>query len=129
VMSTMMNRFKQFRNGFKLPGYGVEFSRRGLKISRRRTLWDRVSYYAERQPLLFVGALLVTTFVLVLVLRGLFGEEDDGSQRNGEYSTGGVGATEGQVQRSQMPTEALRSGESSTTGAAYGFDPQSITPG
>jgi hypothetical protein len=128
-MNSVMNRFKQLSNGFKLPGYGVEFSRRGLKISRRRTLWSRVSSYAERQPLLLVGALLVTAFVLVLVLRSLFGEEDDDAQHNGEHSTRGVGATEGQVQRSQMPTEALRSGEPSTPGAAYEFDPQSITPG
>ena len=128
----MMNRIKQLRNGFKLPGYGVEFSRRGLKISRRRTLWDQVSYYAERQPLLFVGALLATAFVLVLVMRSLFGGEDEhahGSGHHEGHSTKGVGATEGQVQRSQAPSEALRSGEPSTTGAAYEFDQQSITPG
>lgn len=128
----MMDRFKQLRNGFKLPGYGVEFSRRGFKLSRRRTLWDHVSYYAERQPLLFVGALLVTAFVLVLVMRSLFGEEgehDQGSGHHESHSTQGVGATEGQVQRSQVPSETMRSGESSTPGAAYEFDQQSITPG
>lgn len=128
----MMNRLKQLQNGFKFPGYGVEFSRRGFKLSRRRTLWDRVSHYAERQPLLFVGALLVTAFLLVVVMRSLFGGEDESNHRSG-HNTGrssqGVGATEGQVQRSPAPSEKLHSGEPSTPGAAYEFDPKSITPG
>lgn len=129
----MMNRFKLPRNGFKLPGYGVEFSRHGFKLARRRTLWDQMSHYAERQPVLFVAALLVSAFVLVLVMRSLFGEDEEPNDHSGHEversSRQGLGATEGQIQRSQVPSETLRSGESSTAGAAYEFDPQSITPG
>ncbi|RIK42378.1 MAG: hypothetical protein DCC55_09085 [Chloroflexi bacterium] len=128
----MLNRFKLPRNGFKLPGYGVEFSRRGFKLSRRRTLWGQISHFAEQKPLLFVGAVLATVFLLVLVMRSLFGESNDRyhhSDNQAERSAARMGATEEQVTRSQPSATALQSGETTTTGAAYGFDQQSITPG